>query len=194
MWDARYAVDEYVYGMTPNAFLAEHAGLLSGPVLSVAEGEGRNAVYLASLGLDVLGVDSSAVGLTKAHKLAALKGVTIRTEIADMATYRPPEGAFGAVVSIFAHMPGYVRRRLHGLVAQSLSPGGIILLEAYRKDQLTRDTGGPDDLDMLMAGSEIEQEFPHFDVLMSREIERDVIEGKFHTGPACVVQFIARKR
>ncbi|MNR45175.1 hypothetical protein D3C85_1639950 [compost metagenome] len=91
-------------------------------------------------------------------------------------------------------MPSRVRKRLHGLAAQALRPGGIILLEAYSKAQLTRDTGGPDDLDMLMAGSEIEQEFPQCDVLLSREIERDVIEGTFHTGLACVVQFIARRR
>ncbi|UVM24446.1 SAM-dependent methyltransferase [Pseudomonas wadenswilerensis] len=194
MWDEYYASDEYIYGTAPNAFLAEHAGLLAGPVLSVAEGEGRNAAFLASIGLDVLGVDSSAVGLAKAHKLAALKGVAIRTEIADFAAYMPPEGAFGAVVSIFAHMPSRVRKRLHGLAAQALRPGGIILLEAYSKAQLTRDTGGPDDLDMLMAGSEIEQEFPQCNVLLSREIERDVIEGTFHTGLACVVQFIARRR
>ncbi|MBV5324178.1 MAG: class I SAM-dependent methyltransferase, partial [Rhodospirillaceae bacterium] len=83
MWDERYAVEEYVYGTEPNAFLAENAGLLCGPVLSLAEGEGRNAVFLASLGLDVLGVDGSAVGLAKARRLAGAQGVSIRAEKAD---------------------------------------------------------------------------------------------------------------
>jgi len=194
MWDERYAVDEYVYGTEPNAFLAEHAGLLSGPVLSVAEGEGRNAVFLASLGLDVLGVDGSAVGLAKARRLAAAKGVSIRTETADFAEYEPPPGSFGAVVSIFAHMPGGLRSRVHRLAELSLKPGGIILLEAYRKAQLGRGTGGPPDADMLMARADLEQDFPNCEVLLAQEIERDVVEGTFHTGPACVVQFIARKK
>lgn len=194
MWDERYAVDEYVYGTEPNAFLAENAGLLSGPVLSLAEGEGRNAVFLASLGLDVLGVDGSAVGLAKARRLAAAQGVSIRTETADFAEYAPPPASFGAVVSIFAHMPSCVRSRLHRLAELSLQPGGIILLEAYRKAQLGRGTGGPPDADMLMARADLEQDFPNCQVLLSREIERDVVEGIFHTGPACVVQFIARKK
>src|SRR3546814_15812064 len=85
--------------------------MLSGPVLSLAEGEGRNAVYLASLGLQVLGVDGSAVGLAKAQKLAALKGVSIRTATVDLATYTPPADSFGAVVSISAHLPSHVRKK-----------------------------------------------------------------------------------
>lgn len=109
MWDERYAAEEYVYGTEPNAFLKEHAQRLAGPVLSVAEGEGRNAVFLASLGLEVLGVDGSAVGLAKARRLAEAKGVSIDTLVVDLADYEPPAAAFGAVVSIFAHLPSRVR-------------------------------------------------------------------------------------
>jgi SAM-dependent methyltransferase len=138
-------------------------------------------------------VDGSAVGLAKARRLAGAKGVSIRTETADFAGYEPPPASFGAVVSIFAHMPSHVRRRLHRLAERSLRPGGIILLEAYRKAQLGRGTGGPPDADMLMAREDLEQDFPNCQVLLSQEIERDVVEGIFHTGPACVVQFIARK-
>ena len=105
-WNQRYAGDRFVYGTEPSAFLAEHSGLLTGPVLSLSEGEGRNAVYLASLGLDVLGVDISSVGLGKARQLAESRGVKIRTEVADLATYEPGEARFGAVISIFAHLPG----------------------------------------------------------------------------------------
>ncbi|MBN0502651.1 class I SAM-dependent methyltransferase, partial [Pseudomonas aeruginosa] len=90
MWDERYAAEEYVYGTEPNAFLKEHAQRLAGPVLSVAEGEGRNAVFLASLGLEVLGVDGSAVGLAKARRLAEAKGVSIDTLVVDLADYEPP--------------------------------------------------------------------------------------------------------
>ena len=96
MWDERYAAEEYVYGTEPNAFLKEHAQRLAGPVLSVAEGEGRNAVFLASLGLEVLGVDGSAVGLAKARRLAEAKGVSIDTLVVDLADYEPPAAAFGS--------------------------------------------------------------------------------------------------
>jgi hypothetical protein len=193
MWNERYSGDHYVYGTEPNAFLVEYRHLLRGPVLSLAEGEGRNAVFMASLGLAVLGVDSSAVGLAKALKLAESRGVGIRIEVADLADYEPPVNTFGSVVSIFAHLPGEVRKRLHRRVEQSLRPGGIVLLEAYTPAQLARSTGGPKDPDLLMSRVELEREFSNCEVLVSREIERDVIEGEFHTGQASVVQFLAKK-
>lgn len=194
MWNERYASDEFVYGTEPNSFLAEHAQRLTGPVLSLAEGEGRNAVYLASLGLDVLGVDGSEVGLAKARRLAATRGVSIRTEVADLADYSPPENVYGAVVSIFAHLPAEIRQRLYPRVERALKPGGILLMEFYSKAQIARSTGGPKDLDMLMSRAALEKEFPHCDPILSREIDREVVEGKFHTGLASVVQFIARKK
>src|SRR5262245_35621585 len=193
MWNERYAADGFAYGTEPNAFLAEHAKLLVGPVLSLAEGEGRNAVFLASLGLDVLGVDGSEVGLRKARSLAAARGVSMRTEVADLATYEPPEQAFGAVVSISAHLPSVARKRLHGLAERALRPGGIVLLEAYTRAQLARTTGGPKDPDMLMSRADLLAEFANCEPMLAREIERDV-EGRFHTGLASVVQFLARKR
>jgi len=193
MWDQRYASDDYVYGTEPNTFLAEHAHRLQGPVLSLAEGEGRNAVFLASLGLAVLGVDASAVGLAKAQRLAAKRDVSIETAVVDLITYTPPQEHYGAVVSIFAHLPSQARRRLHRAVEQALKPGGLILLEGYSKAQLGRGTGGPSDLDMLLTTADIEQDFPHCEVLLCQEIERDVTEGRLHTGMASVVQFIGRK-
>ena len=114
-WNQRYAVDRFVYGTEPNSFLAEQSGLLTSPVLSLSEGEGWNAVFLATLGLDVLGVDISSVDLEKARQLAHSRGVKIRTEVADLATYDPGETRFGAVVSIFAHLPGAIRQRLSSL-------------------------------------------------------------------------------
>jgi len=194
MWNERYAADGFAYGTEPNAFLAEHAKLLVGPVLSLAEGEGRNGVFLASLGLDVLGVDGSEVGLAKARSLAAARGVSIRTEVADLATYEPPEQAFGAVVSISAHLPSVARKRLHGLAERALRPGGIVLLEAYTRAQLARTTGGPKDPDMLMSRTDLLAEFANCEPMLAREIEREVVEGRFHTGLASVVQFLARKR
>ncbi len=195
MWNERYAGEEYVYGTEPNSFLAHNAKLLTGPVLSLAEGEGRNAVFLASLGLEVLGVDSSEVGLAKAQKLAAARGVTIRTEVADLGDFAPPENTFGSVVSIFAHLPGTLRQRLYPMVERSLKPGGIILLEAYTLAQLPRDTGGPKDPDMLMSAAGLRQEFVNCEVILAREIDRHVAEGGHRFGgPGAVVQFIARKK
>ena len=194
MWDQRYAVDEYIYGTEPNSFLAEHAGMLKGPVLSLAEGEGRNAVFLASLGLKVHGVDGSNVGLVKAQALARSKGVEIQTEVADLRVFEPAANHYGSVVSIFAHLPGAIREKLYPLVEQSLKPGGILLLEAYSEDQLSRDTGGPKDADMLMTRTKIEREFPHCEPILLRELEREVCEGIYHTGVASVVQFIGRKK
>lgn len=97
-WNQRYAVDEYIYGTEPNAFLAEHAGKLSGPVLSLAEGEGRNAVFLASLGLLMHGVDGSEVGLAKAQALARSRGLKIQTEVADLAVFEPEANFSGGAL------------------------------------------------------------------------------------------------
>lgn len=194
MWDQRYNTDEYIYGTEPNGFLAEHAKLLTGPVLSLAEGEGRNAVFLASLGLNVLGVDGSEVALTKARKLAASRNLEIQTEQVDLGVYTPPANHFGSVISISAHLPSSIRKRLYPLIEQSLKPGGMLLLEAYTLDQIKRDTGGPKDPDMLMSREILEQAFPSCEPILSRELEREVIEGSYHSGLANVVQFIARKR
>ena len=194
MWNERYATDELAYGTEPNSFLVQNANLLTSPVLSLAEGEGRNAVFLASLGLDVLGVDASDVGLAKAQRLAASRGLTIRTEVADLASYEPPENHYGSVISISAHLPSKVRSTFYPHVERSLKPGGIILLEAYAKAQISRNTGGPKDLDLLVDLADLQQQFPNCEPLLAQEIEREVIEGKFHTGLACVVQFIARKK
>jgi SAM-dependent methyltransferase len=194
MWDERYAVDEYIYGTEPNAFLAEHAQKLSGPVLSLAEGEGRNGVFLASLGLKVHGVDGSAVALAKAAALARAKGVEIQTEVVDLGVFTPEANHYGSVISISAHLPSVVRQKLYPLVERSLKPGGIVLLEAYSEAQLTRNTGGPKDLDMLMTKAKIEREFPNCDPILLHELEREVSEGTYHTGVASVVQFIGKKK
>jgi len=191
-WNQRYSGDRFVYGTEPNSFLAGHSGLLTSPVLSLSEGEGRNAVFLASLGLDVLGVDISSVGLEKARQLAQSRGVRIRTQVADLATYEPEEGCFGAVVSIFAHLPGAIRLRLYPLIARSLRPDGVIVLEAYAESQLSRDTGGPKAADMLMTVEKIRREFPTLEPIVLREVERNVAEGEAHTGMASVVQFVGR--
>ncbi len=193
-WDDRYAVDHYVFGTEPNVLLAENGHLLTGPVLSVSEGEGRNAVFLAARGLDVLGVDLSAVALEKARNLALSRGVVIRTECADLATYEPVAGRYGSVVSIFAHLPPAVRGRLYPLLVRSLVPGGILLMESYAENQLSRDTGGPKNPEWLMTVDKVRREFPDMEPILLHEVEREVLEGTGHTGLASVIQFIGRKK
>jgi len=193
MWNERYANPEYAYGTEPNTFLRENAHRLSGPALSLAEGEGRNSVYLASLGIDVLGVDSSSVGLEKAQKLARSRGVKIRTEVADLATYNPPRDTFRSAISIYCHLPKAIRRELHHRIAKALIPGGIVLLEAYTPAQTVKATGGPRDREICPTAKELQTEFPGFEFQRLVELEREVIEGHYHTGWASVVQMIARK-
>jgi cyclopropane fatty-acyl-phospholipid synthase-like methyltransferase len=190
-WNERYATTEYLYGTEANAFLVENAHVLRGPVLSLSEGEGRNAVFLASRGLHVLGVDCSKVGLEKAQALAKSRGLVIETEVANLDEYQPKERHFGSVVSISAHLPRAIRRKLYPLIEKALTPNGIVLLEAYSEKQLERNTGGPKDIDMLMSVEKLRQEFPNLTPILAREIERDVREGEGHTGMASVVQFIA---
>ncbi|MEL6902763.1 MAG: class I SAM-dependent methyltransferase [Cyanobacteria bacterium J06606_4] len=192
-WDGRYGTEKYLYGKSANTFLSENIDLLSGPVLSLSEGEGRNAVFMASYGLSVLGVDCSKVGLEKAQSLAKSKGVAIKTEVADLAHYRPTENHYGSVVSIFAHLPSSIRLRLYPLVEAALKPNGIVLLEAYSESQLGKDTGGPKAVDMLMSAAKLRREFPALNPILVQEMEREVVEGEGHTGMASVVRFIGRK-
>jgi SAM-dependent methyltransferase len=192
-WNARFSEAEFAYGTEPNSFLAQNANWLRDPVLSIAEGEGRNAVFLATRGLHVHAVDGSKVGLAKADKLAASKGVTISTEVADLRDFAPEPNAYGGVVSIFAHLPSSLRTRLYPLLVRSLKPGGILILESYSENQMGRGTGGPSNLDLLMTCKRIEQEFFGLETILLQEIEREVIEGKLHTGVASVIQYIGKK-
>jgi len=193
-WNKRYAGDDYLYGTEPNSFLVAQYKVLREPVLSLSEGEGRNAVFLASRGLEVVCVDISAVALEKAKRLAKSRGVEITTIVCDLEDFEPEERRYGSVVSISAHLPSRVRHRLYPLIEQSLRPGGIIVLEAYSENQLSRNTGGPKDLDMLMTVDKLRREFPNCEPLLLRDIEREVSEGEGHTGMASVVQFIARRK
>lgn len=194
MWDQRYAGAEYVYGTEPNDFLAEKVtGLPPQRVLCLAEGEGRNAVWLAGQGHSVLAVDASAVGLEKAQRLAAQRGVTIATAVADLADYVIPEAEFDLIVSIFCHLPPALRRRLHRQVVQGLKPGGLLVLEAYAPQQLGRDTGGPPVAELLYGLDDLRAELSGLNLLHAVECEREIHEGHLHDGIGAVVQVVARR-
>ena len=194
MWDVRYSDAEYVYGTAPNAFLASVADQIPrGKVLSLAEGEGRNAVYLAELGCKVLAVDASAVGLSKAQRLAEERGVTIETRVADLADFHIEPDSWDAIVAIFCHLPSGIRSSVHHKVVAGLRPGGVFVLEAYTPTQLKLKTGGPPTADMLMTLKLLRVELAGLRFIHARELEREVIEGKFHTGRGAVVQVVAVK-
>lgn len=193
-WNARYSEPGYAYGTQPNLFLVESVHRIPrGPVLSLGEGEGRNAVFLASQGYAVHAVDGSPVGLAKARALASDRGVQIETEVADLAAYAIPPGTFAGIVSIFLHLPREQRAHLHAQVYQGLAPGGVFLLEAYGPEQLTFGTGGPRTPDRLAGLEELQAELPGLDWIIARETDRDVVEGRYHLGPAAVVQLLGVK-
>jgi SAM-dependent methyltransferase len=193
-WNDRYAVTGHVYGEAPNAFVAEVASQIPpGPVLCLAEGEGRNAVHLATLGHRVTALDQSEVGLAKARRLAGERGVKIETTVADLADYSIVAGAWAGIVATFAHLPPDLRRRIHRGVVTGLQPGGLFILEAYTPAQLAFDTGGPKSPELLMTLAALRTELSGLEFPVARERERDVIEGAGHTGRAAVVQILARR-
>jgi len=194
-WDSRYAEPGWAFGTAPNDFLREHALHLApgGRVLCLAEGEGRNAVWLAGRGFDVTGVDQSSVGLVKAQGLARERGVRITTIVADLAEFDLGRAAWDGIVSIFAHVPPEVRRALHARIGAALRPGGVLLLEAYTPAQAARGTGGPQRAERFMTLADLRGELTDLAFVHAAELEREVIEGRYHTGRASVVQVIARR-
>lgn len=193
-WDDRYREPGFAYGVEPNDFLVSVAPLFpKGRILSLAEGEGRNAVYLAGLGHDVTAVDASLVGLQKAQELAARKGVAITTLHADLAEFEIGESQWDGIVACYCHLPSAIRLQVHAAVVRGLKPGGRFVLEGFSKDQLAYDTGGPKSLDMLMSVDELKQELTGLDFLRAVQLEREVVEGTKHTGRASVVQVLAAK-
>lgn len=192
MWDERYSKPGFAYGTEPNEFLAAAAGRIPvGPVLSLGEGEGRNAAFLAGLGHGVVAVDQSEVGLAKAKRLAADRRVTIETVCADLAAFAIEPRAWAGIVSVFCHLPRHIRRPLYAAVVRGLRPGGVFVLEAYTPEQIGRGTGGPTDPDMLPTLAELTEELAGLEFVHARELEREVREGAYHTGVASVVQIVA---
>lgn len=194
-WDDRYQSKDYIYGRKPNEFLSDQAHLIQSDdlVLSLAEGEGRNAVFLAQKGCVVHSVDFSAKARAKALKLAEETGVKIHYEREDLSRYSLGSDKWNAVISIFCHLPQSDRAEFYRSIKQSLKPGGLFLLEGYNRRQLKYDTGGPKDSAYLTSIEELKTIFADWEIMIARDIERDVREGSGHTGIAAVTQFITRR-
>ncbi len=198
-WDSRYASEPgYVFGTEPNDFLRSVTGQLrpNGRVLCVAEGEGRNAVFLAERGFEVTAVDQSAVGLAKARHLASVRGVSGRltTVVADLLSHDLGEGTWDAIVWIFLHLAPRERQALLGRAARALAPHGLLVLECYTPRQVHWKTGGPIQApELLVELTDLRSDCPGLQTVIGLERERDVIEGTGHTGRADVVQWLARR-
>lgn len=196
-WNQRYQEPGYAYGSEPNDFLKTQSHYLpKGKVLCLAEGEGRNAVYLAQQGYEVTAIDQSEAGLQKAQTLAAEKGVTIETLVADLSDYQIQPDAWNGIVSISAHLPPALRKKVHRQVVDGLASGGVLILEAYTPKHIELDgIGGPpkDQIDMFMTLEGLQSELSGLTFELGQEIEREVNEGKYHQGRGAVVEVIAVK-
>lgn len=194
-WNQRYASEGLAYGEAANEFLSVMANRLprAGQALDIGAGEGRNALFLAARGLDVLAVDQSQVGMSKAERLAQQRGLELRTHAVDLQHFDAEAGSFDVVSSIFVHLPAALRSTVHQRVVRWLKPGGLFVLEAYAPDQIQRTTGGPKDPSLLASLETIVSELAELQIEHAVAVVRDVTEGRYHTGPASVVQLLARK-
>ncbi|MBS1809964.1 MAG: class I SAM-dependent methyltransferase [Acidobacteria bacterium] len=194
MWDERYTSEEYFYGTEPNDFLRANAARIpKGRVLCIADGEGRNGVWLAEQGYDVTSVDLSAVGLEKTQKLAASRNVSINTVQADLAEYEIQPDSWEGVVAIFSHLPTSVRHHLYPQAVAGLRSGGVLLLELYTPKQIEYGTGGPRDLDLLASLEDLRQDLDGLQLEIAQELEREIHEGNHHYGLSAVVQILGIK-
>jgi SAM-dependent methyltransferase len=194
-WEQRYGADEYFYGVEPNDFLrASLHQIPKGKVLCLADGEGRNSVFIAEEGYEVSSVDLAEAGIAKTKSLAVSRGVVVDAQVGDLALFDLGTNYWQGIVSIFAHMPQSLRRDLHARVIEALAPGGVFVLEAYTVNQIGRGTGGPQVPELLMSADILQEELVSLEVLHLEELTRAVVEGAGHSGEAAVVQFIGRKR
>lgn len=197
MWNERYKGDEFAYGIEPNDFLKSKYAYIpkGGKVLCLAEGEGRNAVFLAKQGYEVTAVDLSHVGLQKAEKFALKNGVTIKTIVANLADFDLGKESWDAIVSIAAHVPPPIRKKLHSQVFDALKENGVFILEAFHERQLKMSgIGGPPSKEMLMSLDELKVELHGLEFKIAAEVERHISEGEHHQGESAVVQIVASKK
>lgn len=195
-WDQRFSVDGYLFGERPNAFLARQASRLpvAGRALAVADGEGRNGVWLAEQGLSVLSVDSSPVGQEKARRLALERGAAVEFALADLMGWSWPEATFDVVAAIFIQFAGPDgRARMFEGMQRALRPGGLLLLEGYRPEQLGYGTGGPPLAENLYTEPMLREAFSALEILELAAYDAPIEEGVGHKGMSALIDLVARK-
>lgn len=198
-WDERYSREEFVYGVNPNEYLkAKLAEIPVGKILFPAEGEGRNAVFSATLGWDAFAFDLSKEGKNKAELLAQRNGVQIAYKISDMEHISYPENSFDALALVYAHFPLENRREYHKKLSSFLKKGGLLVLEGFSKKHLENQkrnpkAGGPKNAEMLYDLNELKSDFEKFDFTECYEAETNLTEGVYHVGKASVIRIFATK-
>lgn len=194
-WNQRFQSENYVYGKEPNVFLTEfHQKIeVSGDALTIAEGEGRNAVYLAEQGMNVTAWDYAESGLVKINKLAEERDVVISTELIDLNDAKWGENKWNEIVCIFGHLPTALRQKTLQGVKAAVKPGGYFLTEVYSPYQIPYKSGGPQDLDFLYKPEEFLSVFSDWRIVhfFMGEVTRH--EGELHNGLSHVIQFVAQK-
>jgi cyclopropane fatty-acyl-phospholipid synthase-like methyltransferase len=196
VWNERYAGEDYHFGLEPNAFLVSQRALLKPGMscLAVADGEGRNGVWLAEQGLDVLWVDNSHVAQAKAEKLAQQRGVKMRFEQADLAEWAWGENCFDVVAAIFIQFaPPGMREQMFTHIKRCLKPGGLLLLQGYTPRQHEFRTGGPSQVENLYTEVLLRREFADMEILQLREHDDVISEGSGHSGMSALIDLVARK-
>ncbi len=196
MWDERYAGGEYFFGTKPNAFMVSQHHLLKPGMhcLAVADGEGRNGVWLVQQSLKVLSVDSSAVAASKADTLAQQKGVKLDFEVADLLNWQWGENKYDVVVAIFIQFatPDQ-RKQLFANMKKCLKPGGLLLLQGYTPRQLEYRTGGPPVAENMYTEPFLRQAFADMEIMHLKEHDAEINEGSGHHGMSALIDLVARK-
>ena len=196
MWDGKFGSEDYFYGTAPNRFIADSIPLLKEKqrILCMGEGEGRNAVFLASMGFDVTAVDISQVGLAKTKKLAAHEGVTVRTVHADLGIWEA-DTPYNAIIATYLHLASPLREAVFGKAVSWLTPGGLFIGEFFTKKQLGHNSGGPKDPKLLYSEGEWHHAAASWpvDILTLGETLTHLAEGTGHTGEASVVRVVLKR-
>jgi len=196
MWNQRFADEGYLFGREPNEYLRAKAPLLApgGRVLCVADGEGRNSVWLASQGMNVEAFDISAVGVEKARRLAAESGVSVDFNVADCNSWNWSVARHDGVVAVFIQFADpAMRERLFANMVRALKPGGVLVLQGYTPKQLDYKTGGPGELSHLYTADLIRESFESLQTVELVEYEADLKEGARHAGRSALLGFVGRK-
>lgn len=195
-WNRRYAGDEFLFGTEPNAWLREHAGSLpsAGRILCVADGEGRNSVWLAQEGFQVDAFDIADRAIEKARAFAQRQGVSVNFALADVDGFRWPEATYDGVAAIFVQFADPdMRARLFKRIVRSLKPGGVLVLQGYTPRQLDYRTGGPPILSHLYTRELLASAFANLEIITLREYEAEIREGQGHAGRSALIGLVARR-
>lgn len=196
MWDKRYDTQDYIYGTEPSRFLKHNAGLFRAgeTALAVADGEGRNSVFMAEQGLNVTAMDSSSVGLEKARRLAAARGADVDFRCADLRNWDWEAVQYDVVAAIFIQFadPAFRAEIFEGM-ARAVKPGGLLMLHGYTPKQIQFGTGGPAVPELLYTRDLLHEHFGDWDIVRLEEYEAELSEGPGHSGQSALIDLIARR-